>query len=51
VRRVGSTLHVVALCPPAVEPLVRKALASADLHFRERGERLEAGVNAMGTAS
>ena len=51
VRRVGSTLHVVALCPPAVEQLVRKALASADLHFRARGERLEIGVNQARAAS
>jgi len=51
VRRVGPTLHVIALCPPAVESLVRKALASADLHFRARGERLEAGVNGTGAAS
>jgi hypothetical protein len=51
VRRVGPTLHVVALCPPAVETLVRKALASADLHFRARGERLEAGVNQTRAAS
>jgi hypothetical protein len=50
VRRVGPTLHVIALCPPAVESLVRKALASADLHFRARGERLEAGVNQTGAA-
>ena len=46
VRRVGPTLHVVALCPPAVEHLVRRALASADLHFRARGERLHVDVNA-----
>lgn len=44
VRRVGPTLHVVALCPPAVEHLVRRALASADLHFRARGERLQVDV-------
>jgi hypothetical protein len=51
VRRVGPTLHVIALCPPAVEAIVRKALASADLHFRARGERLEAGVNIAEAAS
>jgi hypothetical protein len=45
VRRVGATLHVVALCPPAVEHLVRRALASADLHFRACGERLQVDVN------
>lgn len=46
VRRVGPTLHVVALCPRTVEPLVRKALANADIHFRTRGERLQIDVNA-----
>ena len=51
VRRVGATLHVIALCPPAVEHLVRKALASADLHFRARGESLQIGVNEVRSAS
>ena len=46
VRRVGPTLHVVALCPPSVEHLVRRALASADIHFRARGERIQIDVNA-----
>ena len=50
VRRVGPTLHVVALCPRAVEHLVRKALASADIHFRARGERLHIDVSARAGA-
>jgi hypothetical protein len=37
-RREGATLHVVALCRPAVADLVRRALACADLHLRARGE-------------
>jgi hypothetical protein len=51
VRRVGPTLHVVALCPPAVEAIVRRALASADLHFRARGERVAVDVNAKGVSA
>jgi hypothetical protein len=37
-RREGATLHVVALCRPAVSDLVRRALGCADLHLRARGE-------------
>lgn len=44
VRRVGAALHVVALCPPSAETVVRRALASADLHFRARGDRMHVDV-------
>jgi hypothetical protein len=47
-RREGATLHVVALCPPGVEGLVRRALACADAHLRLRGEEMRASVRTLG---
>jgi hypothetical protein len=46
-RREGVTLHVVALCRPEVADRVRRALASADLHLRARGEAIRASVKTV----
>jgi hypothetical protein len=46
-RRQGGTLHVVALCRPEVAEIVRRALASADLHLRARGEAICASVETV----
>ncbi len=43
-RRDGATLHVVALCRPAVESAVRRALALAGAQVRSQGDELRAGV-------
>jgi hypothetical protein len=43
-RREGATLHVVALCRPAVADIVRRALARADLALRTQGESIRASV-------
>jgi hypothetical protein len=46
-RREGGTLHVVALCRPEIAELVRRALASADLHLRARGEAIRGSVKTV----
>jgi hypothetical protein len=46
-RREGATLHVVALCRPAVADLVRRALACADAHLRAGGEQIRARVETV----
>jgi hypothetical protein len=47
-RRDGATLHVVALCRPAVEGIVRRALACAGLYLRARGESIDVSVATVG---
>jgi hypothetical protein len=49
-RREGSTLHVVAVCRPEVEGVVRRALACVDLYLRVRGESVRASVSAVSPA-
>jgi hypothetical protein len=46
-RREGPTLHVVALCRPAVAGIVRRALAGADAALRIRGESIRATVTTV----
>jgi hypothetical protein len=46
-RREGATLHVVAVCRPAVADIVRRALANADLQLRARGESIRASVSTL----
>jgi hypothetical protein len=46
-RREGATLHVVALCRPAVADIVRRALARADHELRAHGESIRASVTAL----
>jgi hypothetical protein len=46
-RREGATLHVVALCRPAVADLVRRALVCADAHLRAGGEQIRARVETV----
>lgn len=46
-RREGATLHVVALCRPAVADRVRRALGCADLHLRARGESVSSRVETL----
>ncbi len=46
-RREGATLHVVALCRPAIADLVRRALGCADLHLRARGETVCSRVETL----
>ncbi len=46
-RREGTTLHVVALCRPAVESTVRRALALAAAHVRLHGDSLRASVRTL----
>jgi hypothetical protein len=46
-RREGPTLHVVALCRPAVAEIVRRALAGADAALRLRGESIRATVTTV----
>lgn len=43
-RREGATLHVVALCRPAVEGAVRRALVLAGAQVRSSGTALRAAV-------
>lgn len=43
-RRDGATLHVVALCRPAIAETVRRALACADLHVRLGGDAIRSSV-------
>jgi hypothetical protein len=47
-RREGATLHVVAVCRPAVENAVRHALTLAAAHVRGGGDSLRASVRALG---
>jgi hypothetical protein len=49
-RREGSTLHVVAVCRPEVEGIVRRALACVDLYLRVRGESVRASVSTVSPA-
>jgi hypothetical protein len=49
-RREGSTLHVVAVCRPEVEAIVRRALACVDLYLRVRGESVRASVSTVSPA-
>jgi len=46
-RRDGATLHVIAVCRPAVESAVRHALALAAAQMREHGDSLRASVRAL----
>jgi hypothetical protein len=46
-RREGATLHVVAVCRAEVADVVRRALASADLQLRARGESIRASVSTL----
>jgi hypothetical protein len=46
-RREGATLHVVAVCRAEVADIVRRALASADLQLRARGESIRASVSTL----
>ncbi len=46
-RRDGATLHVVAVCRPAVERAVREALARAAAHVRGSGDALRASVRVV----
>ena len=48
-RRDGATLHVVAICRPEIAEIVRRALASADLHLRVRGESVRSSVETKAT--
>ncbi|GAC1494179.1 MAG: hypothetical protein NVS1B2_10380 [Vulcanimicrobiaceae bacterium] len=45
IRRDGATLHVVAICRPAIADMVRRALAAADAHLRLRGETVRSSVD------
>jgi len=49
-RRDGPTLHVVAVCRPAVESAVRLALALAAAQMHEHGDSVRASVRALGGA-
>jgi hypothetical protein len=46
-RRDGATLHVIAVCRPAVENAVRHALALAAAQMREHGDAVRATVRAL----
>ena len=46
-RREGATLHVIAVCRPDVEGIVRRALACVDLYLRVRGESVRASVKTV----
>jgi len=46
-RREGGTLHVVAVCRPEIEGIVRRALACADLYLRVGGESVRASVTTV----
>ncbi len=50
-RRDGGTLHVLALCSPAVAQIVQRALACADAHLRMRGETVRSSVHVLGTGA
>lgn len=50
-RRDGGTLHVLALCSPAVAHIVRRALACADAHLRLRGEAVRSSVHVLATGT